>query len=83
MAAVLTKPTCWAYEQEVRMISPEGNQLANVPPEAMKEVVFGARMNDKRVEEIVEGVKAQGLNIRFARMQLVADGYGVKPEWMP
>ena len=30
MAAVLTKPTCWAYEQEVRL-KQEGNQLAHIP----------------------------------------------------
>jgi hypothetical protein len=27
MAAVITKPTCWAYEQEVRMIKRVGDQL--------------------------------------------------------
>lgn len=43
MAAVLTKPTCWAYEQEVRLIKQEGNQLADVPPDAIKELILGAR----------------------------------------
>src|SRR3990167_9421058 len=35
MAAVLTKPTCWAYEQELRIIKQQGNQAFNVPPAAI------------------------------------------------
>lgn len=82
MAGVLTKPTCWSYEQEVRMIAPQGNQLADVPPDAVKEVVLGARMSSKRVNEIVEAVKAAGLGIRFAQMRFLSEGYGVKPVWI-
>jgi Protein of unknown function (DUF2971) len=82
MVAVLTKPTCWAYEQEVRMITPQGNQLVDVPPDAVKEVVFGARMPEKRLDEIASAVKQVGLKLRFARMRFLSEGYGVKPVWI-
>jgi hypothetical protein len=82
MAAVLTKPTCWSYEQEVRMITPQGNQLAEVPPDALKEVVFGARMKESRITEIVTAASAARLKIRFARMHFLTEGYGVRPKWI-
>jgi hypothetical protein len=53
MAAVITKPTCWAYEQEVRMIKRVGDQLFDVPVDTIKEVVFGAEMANDRVYEIL------------------------------
>jgi hypothetical protein len=36
MAAVLTKATCWSYEQEVRLIKQEGSQPANIQATAIK-----------------------------------------------
>ena len=82
MAAVLTKPTCWAYEQEVRLIRQKGNERFDVPPDAFKEVLFGARMPTARVDEIVRTLRSRGSKVRFAKMRFLSEGYGVKPEWL-
>ena len=82
MAAVLTKPTCWAYEQELRLIKQEGNQLADIPPEAIKELILGARMLPDRVAEIVAKIRSTGMKVKIAQMQFPKEGYGVMPQWM-
>ena len=82
MAAVLTKPTCWAYEQEVRMIKQQGNQAFNVPPDAIKEIAFGARMPPDRINEIIKTIRTAGIDAKLARMQYLDEGYGVKPQWI-
>jgi hypothetical protein len=82
MAAVLTKPTCWAYEQEVRLVSQQGDQVVNLPPDLVKEVFFGAAMPQPRVEVIMATVLNAGIDVRFGRMRHLAEGYGVKPEWI-
>jgi Protein of unknown function (DUF2971) len=82
MAAVLTKPTCWAYEQEVRLIMEKGNKTLNVPVETIKEIIFGVKMLPTRREEIISAVRAAGINAEFAQMQYLDDGYGVKPRWI-
>jgi hypothetical protein len=45
-------------------------------------VVFGARMPEKRLDEIASAVKQVGLKLRFARMRFLSEGYGVKPAWI-
>lgn len=82
MAAILTKPTCWAYEQEVRLIKQQGNQAFEVPRDAIKEIVFGARMLPNRVNKIIEVIRAAGIEAKLARMQYLDEGYGVKPQWI-
>lgn len=79
MAAVLTKPTSWAYEQEVRLVKQEGNQLTNIPSEAIKELILGARMLPARVEEIVAKIRASGMKLKIAQMQFSMENYGVRP----
>jgi hypothetical protein len=82
MVAMNTKPTCWAYEQEVRLIKQVGNQAFNVPPDAIKELALGAKMPDDRANEIVAAVKAARINVKVARMRFLDEGYGVKPQWI-
>jgi hypothetical protein len=82
MAAVLTKPTCWAYEQEARLIRQKGNERFDVPADAFKEVLFGARMPAERADEIVKTLRSRGSKARFAKMRFLSEGYGVKPEWL-
>lgn len=82
LAAVLTKPTCWAYEQEMRLVKQEGNQLFDVPQEAIKEIVFGAAMSTVRATSIIAAVRAAGIAARFGRMRYFVEGYGVRPEWI-
>jgi hypothetical protein len=82
MAAVLTKPTCWAYEQEVRLIKREGNQLADIPSDAIKELILGALMQPTRVAEITARVRFTGIKVKIAQMQFVKEGYGVRPQWI-
>jgi hypothetical protein len=81
MAAVLTKPTCWAYEQEMRLIQQKGDQLVNIPADAIKEIAFGAKMERRRVDEIVEALRRGGIEVKRARMEYLEEGYGVKPVW--
>jgi hypothetical protein len=82
MAAVLTKPTCWAYEQEARIIKQQGNQAFDVPQDTIKEIVFGAAMPNARIETIIGAVRAAGITARFGRMKYLKEGYGVRPEWI-
>lgn len=82
VAAVITKPTCWAYEQEARLIKQEGNQRFDVPQDAIKEIVFGAAMPTARTKSIIDAVRAAGIAARFGRMRYLVEGYGVRPEWI-
>ena len=81
MAAMLTKSTCWAYEQEVRLIKQSGNMLFDIPREMIREVVFGVNMPSQRINEIIEAVTVAGIPAEFSRMEVVSEGYGVKPVW--
>jgi len=82
MAAVLTKPTSWAYEQEVRLIKQQANQAFDVPKDTIKEIVLGAAMPQSRGETIVRAVRAAGIAARFGRMKPLEGGFGVRPEWL-
>ncbi len=82
MAALLTKSTCWAYEQEVRLIKQSGNMLFDIPSEMISEIVFGAKMPTQRINEITEAVTVAGIPAEFSRMDVVSEGYGVKPVWL-
>lgn len=82
MAAVLTKPTCWAYEQEVRLITRECNQLVDVPKGAIRELILGARMPHGRATEIIKKVRSGVLDLNIAKMNFSIDSYGVKPQWI-
>lgn len=81
MAAMLTKPTCWAYEQEVRLIKQQGNELIAIPRDMIKEIVFGAKMTSNRIDEITVAVRTAGIPAEFCRMQFVDGFFGVKPAW--
>ena len=80
MAAVTTKPTCWSYEQEVRMIKQEGGIAFDIPHDTIKEVLFGAEMKVSRIREIMELLIEKGFNTDFLWMRYLKEGYGVKPE---
>src|SRR5258708_5308658 len=83
MAAPLTKPPCWAYEQELRLIKQQGNQRVDIPADAFKEVLLGARMAPERADEIVRTLRSHGSTVRFAQMRFLSEGFGVKPECYP
>lgn len=82
IAAVITKPTCWAYEQEVRLTKQYGDVRFDVPQDSIREIVFGAAMPSARVETIMAAVRSAGIAARFGRMRRIVDGYGVRPEWI-
>lgn len=82
MAAVLTKPTCWAYEQEVRLITRESKRLVDIPTDAIKELILGARMSSDRVTEIVNKIQSINMNVKIAKMQFSRESYGVRPQWI-
>lgn len=76
-----TKPTCWAYEQEDRLIRGTlAGKLKDIPPEAVKEVVFGLQMEVSRVDVICKALKGRG--IRLGKMNACKGQYGVKIDWM-
>jgi hypothetical protein len=79
MAAMLTKPTCWAYEQEVRLIKQRGNELVDIPRDMITEVAFGAQMASDRIDEIARALKDARISVELSRMQFLDEGYGVKP----
>ena len=80
-AAVFTKPTCWAYEQEVRLLYSPGNQLLNVPKDSIKEIIFGLQMDGDRIETIKQSFADAGFDVRFGKMRMLNEGYGVTPVW--
>lgn len=82
MAEMLTKPTCWAYEQEVRLIRQFGNEAFHVPADMIKEIVFGAKMPPNRITEITKALETAGICAELAQMQFLDEGYGVKPKWL-
>lgn len=77
--AIMTKATCWAYEQEIRLFYTPGNQCMKVPDETIKEIFFGYRMEQSRIDEIINKVKQTKIKARFSKMELLKEGYGVKP----
>ena len=84
LEAMRTKPTCWAYEQEVRLFWTPGNQKFAMPEESIKELIFGVRMPPDRREEIISKVGKSGLNLRYGAMEYLPKGmgYGVRLKWM-
>lgn len=78
--ALTTKPTCWSYEQEVRLSVYEGGLAHDIPKDAVVEILFGAEMTDSRVDEIQKRIRGSGFSPAFFRMRYAASGYGVVPE---
>jgi Protein of unknown function (DUF2971) len=79
MAAVLTKPTCWAYEQEMRLVSQQGGQLLDAPVDAIRWIIFGAEMPKGRVTEIMQAIHSAHIRAKFVHMGLATNHYGVAP----
>lgn len=82
IAATLTKPTCWAYEQEMRLIKQIGNVALDIPRSAVKEICFGANMPKERVNEIINAIKSTDIDVEFVQMEFIENGFGVKPKWI-
>jgi Protein of unknown function (DUF2971) len=82
LLAAITKPTCWAYEQELRIINRIGGERFNVPADTIKEIIFGVGMSPSRVNEIVQLIKGAKIDADFAQMELISDGFGVRPRWL-
>lgn len=82
MAAITTKPTCWAYEQEIRFLLREGDVKFDEVQIGLKDVVFGANMTKERENEIRQAVEMAEIKVNFGRMEYMSEGYGVKPVWL-
>ena len=80
MSSLTTKSTAWAYEQEVRLIAKCGGRSAQIPKEAIKEILFGMAMSSERMSEIRSNVLAAGMSPSFAKMTRRSGSYGVSPE---
>src|SRR5271157_1622555 len=79
-----TKDAVWAYEREWRMIRPlkDGTEVSpgvicfDVPPEAVRSVIFGCRTRPELEKEVRAAVAANPAlsHVRFKRAKLTADG---------
>jgi len=47
------KSTYWKYEEEIRAISLSGKEIINYEPEMIREVVFGCKVPDKKIQIII------------------------------
>lgn len=79
--AARTKPTCWAYEQEVRLLYRPANRLHKVDNGVYVAIVFGARMELARRKQIVDRIATSDLDLRIGRMEFTSASYGVRCRW--
>ncbi len=64
----LTKAACWAYEQEWRVIMPQGNKPFQAPSKVLS-VIFGARMPDSDRTMITYALRHQsGVALKEAKL---------------
>jgi len=47
------KSTYWKYEEEIRAITLSGKEIINYEPEMIREVVFGCKVPDKKIQIII------------------------------
>ena len=81
LEVVSIKPTCWAYEQEDRLVRETlYDQLKEVPPDAVKEIVFGLQMKEDRAKEIQQAL--DGRELKFGQMEADKGRYGVNLRWL-
>jgi endo-1,4-beta-mannosidase len=65
---LLTKPSEWKYEKEVRLIfhSDENDQFSNFytySKDALKSIIIGEKAEEKNVNTLKKIIKDNGLNI--------------------
>lgn len=65
----LTKAACWAYEQEWRVIMPEGNKPFQAPSKVLS-VIFGARMPESDRTMIAYALRNEA-DITFKEARLI------------
>lgn len=65
------KPQCWAYEKEYRIIKYQGAMTTvKLPKEAIKEVIFGAMMDDATKIHLIEQLLKIYPNLSISEMSL-------------
>ena len=84
----LRKPTCWSYEKELRMVKflsesdneSNGIYLFRIPPNAIKQLILGARMNKVVKEKLISKIQNNNkLNhIKIYQASLNENKYGLK-----
>ncbi len=88
LVMLCTKPTCWSYEQEVRVIRTHGDNetvgKGKLDPTAIREVIFGLSMSEERRKTFVDRFRSHGDfdHIKFAAMEKVEGRYGVQRVWL-
>ncbi len=66
----------WSYEKEIRIVTnTAGEQLFEYT--ALKEIIFGLRMDDSSKDEIMR--RLQGRNINYYQIELMANSYQLLP----
>jgi hypothetical protein len=89
LVMLCTKPTCWSYEQEVRVIRDyRGNDtvgLSKIETSAIREIIFGMAMQETRRLEIQKQIRdKEGFShVKFASMERIPGRYGVARKWLP
>jgi hypothetical protein len=72
---VTTKSAIWRYESEYRFIKVfAGNKAFQIPPSAIKEIVFGCNISEQDIEEIGNFIKEQK-HIKFLAAVRSAKNY--------
>lgn len=81
-AAFATKPACWSYEEERRIIlqgfEREGPALIAYPPEALSGVILGELMSEPDRLAVMQALGSSGVRIRTARR--TPDAFGLSVE---
>lgn len=80
-----TKSMTWKYEKEIRAILKTENkssfELVTINPQTVKEVIFGCRVSESRIEKTIKTIKRshrEYSKISFKRMIINPDNFSLK-----
>ena len=80
-AFLRTKAIDWKYEEEWRIIDVrKGPGYKTVPREMLSEIIFGAKINQKDKEEVIEWVENSKSPIQLSQATISKDQYSIKIE---
>lgn len=75
---ISAKSLDWEYEKEIRIIKPTSSGLIKFKKEALIEVLFGCKTEDKEIKRIKKLLGDNGyLNVKFKKAQLRNVEYGL------
>jgi hypothetical protein len=72
----LTKAKCWSYEEEWRVMAPNGNQSYQAPSDIVS-VIFGARMSEQDRSMVIRALRHQS-DIEFKEARLKEGHFAIE-----